>query len=408
MQDFLALLKSHHIGLLETVMYLARLSLKGFRNWKEALIDVGPGVTLFHGANGQGKSNLLEAVYMLAVAKPVHAAALQEVVNWELARSGGHMQVSGVSLNRSEATHSQIDLDVVPDRQSDVPLIRRSFRVNSIQQQSAAEFVGNVKAVLFEAADIFLVTGSPNVRRRYLDILISQSDRSYLKSVQRYGKVITNRNRLLRAIRDNRSNVKELEFWDDRMAYEGASIINSRRNTVARLSAHTFDIHSTLTAGEGLELNYIPSVAIRGQSLKLTEATDRRDIYEMLLSSLGSLRKKELTTGMSLLGPHRDELGMFLNNRPAGLYASRGQTRSIALALKLSEAAFVKEVSGTVPILALDDVMSELDQGKKRLVLEAIQQYEQVLITAANREDLPKINLEKVAEYEVGGGNVRS
>lgn len=387
-------------------IYLSRLSLTGFRNHTNTELELRPGLTLFQGRNGHGKSNLLEAAYMLAIAKSARSSHERELVNWSLAETGGHMQVLGVGRQGDTTTQAQIDVDVTAATTTNVNVgFRKGLRVNGIKR-SAIDFVGNLNIVFFEADDLEIVHGSPGRRRRYLDILISQSDPAYLKSLQRYGQVMAQRNQLLRRIRDGLSKELELAFWDERLAYEGSRVTDSRRRAVDGLNEHAVPAHSDLTRGDKLELKYRPRIK--------ASSSERPDIAQMtaemieleMKNALPGLRRREIAQGMTVIGPHRDDIEIRLNDNPAGNFASRGQTRTIALSLKLAEAVFVTRSTGRTPVLALDDILSELDPERRILVLEAATKHEQVLLTSTEPGIVPKVFLETADIYTVTNGYV--
>lgn len=378
-----------------------------------------PGLTLFQGKNGQGKSNLLEAAYMLAIAKSPRSSNERELVNWSLAETGGHMQVLGVGREGDTTIQAQIDVDVTAATGTSpgAPGFRKGLRVNGIKR-SAIDFVGNLNVVFFEADDLEIIHGSPGRRRRYLDILISQSDPAYLKALQRYGQVVSQRNQLLRRVRDGVAEANELTFWDERLAYDGAKVTDSRRRAVDGLNEHAVPAHSDLTDGDELELEYRPRITASSGAMwgatSGTRAKNMPDVSSMnaemieheISRALSTVRRREIAQGVSVVGPHRDDLGIFLNGKPAGQFASRGQSRTVALSLKLAEAIFVTRSTGRTPVLALDDVLSELDLERRRRVLEAASKHEQVLLTATEPGVVPHDFLDKAGIYTVMNGRV--
>ncbi len=343
---------------------------------------------------------------MLAIAKSARSSHERELVNWSLAETGGHMQVLGVGRQGDTTIQAQIDVDVTAaTTPNGNPGFRKGLRVNGIKR-SAIDFVGNLNIVFFEADDLEIIHGSPGRRRRYLDILISQSDPAYLKSLQRYGQVMTQRNQLLRRIRDGVSEELELAFWDERLSYEGARVTDARRRSVDGLNEHAVPAHSDLTDGDKLELEYRPRIT--------ASSNDRPDVSQMtaemieqeMKNTLPALRRREIAQGMTVIGPHRDDLEIRLNDNPAGNFASRGQSRTIALSLKLAEAVFVTNSTGRTPVLALDDILSELDPERRRLVLEAATKHEQVLLTSTEPGIVPQEFLDTADIYTVMNGRV--
>ncbi|MGB1748613.1 MAG: DNA replication/repair protein RecF [Dehalococcoidia bacterium] len=400
-----------HSRLLRVVgrtIYLSRLSLTGFRNHTETALDLRPGLTLFYGQNGHGKSNLLEAVYMLAIAKSPRSSNERELVNWVLSDSGGHMQILGVGREDDSTVQAQIDVDVTGVAETGASKgFRKGLRVNGIKR-SAIDFVGNINIVFFEADDLEIIHGSPGNRRRYLDILISQSDPTYLKSLSRYSQVVSQRNQLLRRVREGVSEEDELTFWDERLAYEGSRVIDARRRSVDGLNDHAVPAHSELTDGDELSLKYKPRISVSSDHAPDVTEMNADMIEREMAKSLPALRRREIAQGITVIGPHRDDLDIFLNGNPAQSYASRGQSRTIALSLKLAEAVFVREVTGRSPVLALDDILSELDPRRRELVLESATKHQQVLLTATEPGIVPDAYVKEAVVFKVTNGVVTS
>ncbi|MBH65922.1 MAG: DNA replication/repair protein RecF [Chloroflexi bacterium] len=387
-------------------IYLSRLSLNGFRNHTNTALELRPGLTLFQGQNGHGKSNLLEAAYMLAIAKSARSSHDRELVNWSLTETGGHMQVLGVGREGDNTIQAQIDVDVTaPNNVGGSVGFRKGLRVNGIKR-SAIDFVGNLNIVFFEADDLEIIHGSPGRRRRYLDILISQSDPAYLKTLQRYGQVVTQRNQLLRRIREGASEVDELAFWDERLAYEGARVTDSRRRSVDGLNEHAVPAHAELTDGDTLELEYRPRITASSDDRPQVGIMTPDMIEQEIKQTLPAIRRREIAQGITVIGPHRDDLEIRLNGNPSGNIASRGQSRTIALSLKLAEAVFVTQSTGRTPVLALDDILSELDPKRRELVLAAAIKHEQILLTATEPGIIPQDFLDSANVFTVMNGRV--
>ena len=289
----------------------------------------------------------------------------------------------GVARQHDLTVQAQLDIEAPPPSPLGPTSFQKSLRVNGIVR-TAAEFVGAINIVFFQADDLELVTGPPSVRRRYLDILISQSDAAYLKNQQRYSRVVMQRNQLLRRIREGQANMDELEFWDSRLAHEGAAIVERRQKAVDDLVTHSTPVHENLSSGGALGLDYRPRVSGGARDPRTGSDFGTASVADNILNALRSVRAREVAQGVTVIGPHRDDLDIVLDGQPAGAFASRGQARSIALALKLAEAAVVTESAGRKPILALDDVLSEFDATRRRLVLDGVCGYDQVLLTTAD------------------------
>ena len=365
-----------------------RLQLTNFRNYASLDLRLGRGITLIEGPNGNGKTNLLESIYILSIGRSPRTTSDRDLV-----RTGAfeefplHAQVLGEVVGRAGETRLQIDFtgggdrapirDPSPDNlHPPVRRIQKSFRVNGVARRSAT-FVGVLKAVFFAAEDIRLTNGPPSGRRRFLDILASQLDQSYLNDIQEYNRIVTQRNHLLKSLRLGRGTGSELEFWDIQLATHAARIMDTRSNVIGALCNAARPIHEQLSSSEGeLTLTYRPSVEI-------PEYSDVRDLSRRILDEVESRREREIRVGHSVTGPHLDDLLVSIDDMDVGAFGSRGQSRTAVLALKLAEAQMLSDTSGDQPVILLDDVMSELDSTRRARVLDRISSYEQVLVTTA-------------------------
>ncbi len=390
---------------------ITHLSLINIRNYERLELELGPGISLFQGMNGQGKSNLLEAVYMLAIAKSPRATSDREVIRWQTAREQGYSQVSATLERGGENLRIRMDFALNQQAPSDggpeeagvrgpgTFTIGKRIRVNGVPRLSS-DLVGEVNAVMFSAQDIHLVDGPPTERRRYLDILISQVDRAYLRALQKYQRVVSQRNHLLRLIRDGRAQEQEMEYWDNELVAEGKYIVARRHQIIQELAAVAGSAHQKLTGGgESLELAYRPSVG--EEACGTTE-----EVEEAFRHALSKYRRREIAQGMSQVGPHRDDLQLLIDGMDAGVYASRGQARTAALSLRLAEADYLRHQRGQEPILLLDDVLSEMDKPRRDEVLEAAAQHQQTLITTTDLDFLDRRFLSQMAVFSVHGGTV--
>ena len=277
--------------------------------------------------------------------------------------------------------------------------VQKYVRVNGVPRR-ASDLVGQVMAVMFSADDLQLVYGSPAVRRRYLDILISQLDRRYLRALQRYQRVMAQRNHLLRMIRSGGSRMDELDYWNDELVSEGRYLMSERGRTVRELSRQAGPIHSELTGqGESLELVYRPSVS--------SDTDDSLEaLGEKLHAALHEQRAREIAQGVTLSGPHRDDLQLLIDGVDVGVYASRGQSRTATLAMRLAEAQHLADRRGQRPILLLDDVLSELDAARRNHVLDRVSDYEQCFITTTGADPIEERFLSQMRRVSVRSGRV--
>ena len=400
--------------------YLSRLVLTNFRSLLQLDLALPPGVVVFFGDNAQGKTTLLEAAYLLAIGRSFRADAEREVLNFQAAARGesalvgGHIERGRERGGEKGGSHLQVYVGFRPvgaptaaSSAEGAPqharlgyTVQKEVRV-SRSRRTAADLVGLLGAVLFSAEDLQLVQGPPSGRRRYLDILVSQADPMYLKSLQRYQRVVQQRNRLLRMLREGRAQAPELEFWDDELVREGSLITWQRRQAPTALARLCDAEHRQLSgSAEELTLRYQPSVPA---------GDDLADTQREFAQRLARLRPRELTAGATLLGPHRDDFMLLLKGVDLGVFASRGEARTLALALRLAEAAYLAAARGDEPVVLLDDVLSELDASRRRLVLQKVSRYQQVLVTTTDLEPVAAAFQElgvQAACFRVAGGGV--
>ena len=397
-------------------MRLSRLRLSNFRNLVEVDLEAPPGVSVYFGQNAQGKTALVEAVYILAIARSFRAENERELVNFAVAKNGGQALVDGLveddglggrphpaPLPEGEGRLGRQRVIVgyrsFPSSATAGPGYRvsKQIRVNRMRR-TAGGLVGLIHAVLFSVQDIELVQGPPSGRRRFLDILISQADPVYLKTLQRYQQVLRQRNRLLRLRREGRAAPDEMEFWDGELVKEGSWLTWRRREVMDTLTPSCIRHHRDLSGpGETLELRYRPSVPLS------EEAGGMEDSYrEALLAVTG----RERATAATAVGPHRDDFEIYVNGVDMRAYASRGQARTLALALRLAEAETLASARGTGPLLLLDDALSEMDAARRRRVLEKASRYPQVLITTTDPEQVSSFFGSSAAYFRVEGGRI--
>ncbi len=384
--------------------YLSHLRLTNFRNLAELDLELSPGVSVFFGPNAQGKTTLLEAVYLLSVARSFRAENEREVVNFAAAQSGGQALVDGTVERDDERLRVIVGYQVgeaaaSSDRGNNALgyNVRKDIRVNRLRR-TAAELVGAVNAVLFSALDIDLVQGSPSGRRRFLDILISQADSRYLKGLQRYNRVVQQRNQLLRLLREGRAGADELSFWDDELIREGAWLTWRRYEIMREVTPSCLRHHADLSGPtEELAVEYRPNVPLA------QDADGMEDCYRQALAAATQRERAQATT---TVGPHRDDFNLMINGIDMGTFASRGQARTLALTLRLAEAEVLASVRGEGPIVLLDDALSEIDSFRRNRVLEKTSHYQQVLITTTDLEQVSGYFGSNAVYHEVTGGRV--
>lgn len=387
-------------------MWLRNLSLTHLRTFSDVRLELRPGVSVFLGENAQGKTNLLEAVYLLAVARAARAEHDGELIAWgapdvppfariaaEVARGRGDVRLDALVVAYEGAAHGP----------AQVPRASKRLRVNSVARR-ASDFVGQLTATLFSVDDLALVGGPPSGRRRYLDLTLSQADHAYARALSTYGRVLQQRNSLLKRIGEGQARAGELEFWDERLVEHGSVVMAARVSAMAPLAREARAAHAILTEErEELTLTYLPKMP--GAEGGLPQAAE--ELAPVFGAALRAVSRREVGAGMTLVGPHRDDLLFAIDGAAASAFGSRAQQRTAALALRLAEARYLRSRAGDDPVLLLDDVLSELDARRRAKVLEAACEFEQALVTSTDADRFADGFLRGRAVFRVGGGDIR-
>jgi DNA replication and repair protein RecF len=387
-------------------MQCAHLSLANFRNYVRLELDLGGDAVVVVGENAQGKSNLLEAIYCLATTKSFRAGSDRELINWDV---GGELAFARLGARVVRASGPlKLDVSIAEGaRREGGPVgVGKRFKVNGVPKR-AFDVIGLVNVVHFAPQDVDLVVGPPAARRRYLDITIAQVDSRYVRTLARYGKILLQRNHLLRRIRDHGARADQLGFWDEELVNTGSYLVLRRMETVARLAALGHEAHRDLAAQrELLQIGYRSTCAC---DLAEAEDLDARlaAIGAAFREALGASAEREVAAGASLAGPHRDDLTFEVDGRDVAVYGSRGQQRTVALALKIAEGAFMRETTGEWPILLLDDVTSELDETRRGQVFSIIAPGQQVIVTTTDLSAIEPSFLGRAQVLKVDSGRVQ-
>ncbi|MEU5258576.1 DNA replication/repair protein RecF [Amycolatopsis sp. NPDC021455] len=384
-------------------MYLRHLQVTDFRSWPQADLALEPGPTVLVGQNGRGKTNLLEAIGYVATL-------------------GSHRVATDAPLIRHGCERALVRVAVVnDDRELTVELEITAGRANRARVNRGAvgrprDVLGILRTVLFSPEDLALVRGDPGERRRFLDELLVLRAPRYAGVRADYEKVLKQRNALLKTAGKRRTGREDpyalstLEVWDDHLAVAGAELLAARLNLVADLAPYAASAYMGVAPdSRPAKISYRSSL---GAALPETygvpdgERAQPEVLKDVLLEALGEARKAELERGISLVGPHRDELELILGQAPAKGYASHGESWSFALALRLGSYELLRAEAGE-PVLLLDDVFAELDRKRRARLAEVAASAEQVLVTAAVDEDVPSElagHRFVVADGEISGG----
>ncbi len=356
-------------------MFVSRLNLVDFRSYPEADITLEPGAVCFIGANGQGKTNLVEAIEYISRLDSHRVAS-----DVPLVRVGAERAVVRAEVVRGDRT-ALLELEIIPGKSN-------RARINRGDLPRVRDLVGVLRTVTFSPGDLDLVKGDPSDRRHFLDaLLVLRTPR--LGGVKAdYDRVLRQRNTLLKTAGRRRNvEIATLDIWDENLARIGGELIAHRLTLLDDLGPHLVEAHARVASGAAADRRDV--TAVYRSSVELAEGERDQDaIAEALLAEMARRRGDELDRGISLVGPHRDEVVLSVGQLPAKGYASHGESWSLALALRLAAFELLR-TDGDDPVLILDDVFAELDQGRRQQLADLVSSAEQVLVTAAVADDVP-------------------
>ena len=354
-------------------MHLVRFECEGFRGLTDVCFEPSPGLNVIRGNNAQGKTSLLEAILFTATSKSHRTTLESDLVRY------GEDRFSLTAQARRRDRQVAIDAQWWQG-------VKR-FKVNGIAQTRISDILGKISVVLFSPEDLVLVKGAAAQRRRFLDMELSQIQPPYLNALQQYRQILRQRNEVLR---HPSPDLHLIEVWDAQLAAYGDVLIRERDRFVSQLAGFAADAYQRLAPGEPLELAYQPNVAPD----------------ESLAAALAKTQQSDLRRGLTTRGPHRDDLEIRVAGQPARNFASQGQQKTAALALKLAELTLVRERTGEYPVLMLDEVLSELDADRSRLLFHAIDPEVQCLLTSANLKPEDTLSGLKFTHYSIERGRL--
>jgi len=359
-------------------MKIEELKLVNFRNYEHEIVKPHEGINLFFGPNGSGKTNLLEAIHYCALGKSHRVNNDQNVI-----RTGNNTAYCSVSV-RSRQVRRDISVSLSPGEVNKKTICIDQKKINRF-----SELMGCLQCVIFSPEDLGLIKEGPSLRRRYLDMMISQLNRNYFIALQQYRIGMEQRNALLKNMRTKQGGQLEwLEDFEKAMAGPAELIISERKKIGEQLSVLALETYQSITGQdqEEFQLTYHSSMK------------QENNIFESMMEQLKKNREEDIRLGITSVGPHRDDLLLMLNRRNMKMFASQGQIRTGALSLKLAQMKIIKNISGEEPVLLLDDVMSELDRNRRMRLLDEISSY-QTFITCTDENDLDESKLHRV--YQV-------
>ena len=369
-------------------MYLKKLKLNNFRNYIDFEQIFNHPKTIIIGQNAQGKSNILEAINILATSESERAEKDSALVYWDKEYALIFADIE------SKAGHTEIALQINTTG-------RRKLKINDVLKKAPqADLLGNFFAVMFSCDDLYLIKGSPSARRRWLDSILFQLDINYHRKLQDYQKSVAQKNALFKKAIETRMQKielkQQLEIWNEQIINLGSEIIFTRLRFIEEIEPMSGRFLGNISKhSEDLELVY-----------KSTLGSIHENIKEKFLQTLNNAFEEELARGQSTIGPHRDDLIFLINKKEAKLFASQGQHRSIILAVKLAELSIIEKRTGQTPVLLLDDVFAELDASRQDYLLHNLPENIQTFLTTTHISDIQKELLKDAQVLEVKGGKI--
>lgn len=364
-------------------MHIKKLFLNNYRNFEFLDIQLDKGINIFFGQNAQGKTNIIESIYLLSTARSHRTQRDKELIRW----NNEEAKVS-ISLEKDK---QDFDLEMLLSQN-----VKKQIKINGVRLKKSGDLLGNLNTVIFSPDHMKMIKEGPIERRRFIDIILSQSMPGYYYNLTQYLKVLEQRNKLLYESKLNPKIISSIDVWDEQLVIYGAKIIKERLKFIEIISKFAYENHLSITNGkENFKIKYSPSINFSKQGLEDTI----RNVLEYY-------RESDIKRGITQRGPHRDDLLFFINDKEVKNYGSQGQQRTALLSLKISELKFIEQETSEMPILLLDDVFSELDRERQKYLINFIQKV-QTIITCTDVQYFKNLDIKEFVIFEVNNGKVR-
>ena len=377
-------------------MYLKHLSLTNFRSFTRLDLDIPQRVVLLVGANAQGKTSILEAIYFLAAFTSFQTHADRQIINFTEAKNNSLTVTRLVAEYQRGRNKHRLEARLIlePTGVVNSQRLRKEVLLDGVKKP-ISDVIGHFNAVIFVPQMSQIIEGAPEDRRRYLNLALAQSTPAYVRVLSEYNQALTQRNALLKLLGERGGSVDQLEVWDDTLTRLGSQIILWRIEALQQIERLASRIHNELTHGaEILRITYEPAfdplpkpngqLGLRIDTIVDRSGLDLKEIQGGFRASLSALRSVEIGRGVTTIGPHRDEIRFLANDIDLGHYGSRGQVRTALLSLKLAEVNWMRDRTGEWPVILLDEVMAELDVQRRADLLQYVGETEQVLFTTTD------------------------
>lgn len=349
-------------------MYIKKIKLENFRNYEKQEVILSPNINVFYGDNAQGKTNIIESIFLCSIGKSFRTSKEKEMI--QFGKEFANIEIEYEKKDRSGKVKIQLQE-------------KKNIYLNEIRLTKLSELLGNIHTVIFTPDDIHILKDGPQKRRRFLDIMIGQLRPNYIYLLNRYNKTLEQRNNYLKQIKIEGKKEELLWMWNEKLAEYGEKIFSYRKEFTEKILQEMFPIHKKITNGtEEIQLKY------------QSDCEDKQKFIE----NLQKTQKIDIIRGFTTKGIHRDDFNIFINNKEVSVYGSQGQNRTVVLSLKLAELQVIKDDIDDYPILLLDDFMSELDSNRRKSFLNNIENT-QVIITCTDPIEIEKFN--KNVEYKL-------
>lgn len=366
-------------------MQIEQLFLKDYRNYKELLLEFSPNLNVIYGMNGQGKTNILEAIFVAGFGSSFRTKRDKELINKDASEA----------YIRADLTKSYGDYSIEYTLKKD---LKKEIKVNKNHLKKRSELFGHLNVVVFSPEDLKLIKEGPSERRRFIDREISNLKKKYCADLIEYHRILSQRNALIKKSREKRGHLEMISIWDEQLASVGTSIMMERKSFIEKLYEVSYKLHLQITEEkEKIKLKYLPNIKVNSYEYD--------KIYMEFLNKLTKQLSNDIDKGYTTVGPHRDDLEITVNDIDIKIYGSQGQQRTAALSLKLSEIEIIYDEIGEYPVLLLDDVMSELDKKRQNDLLKSLQSL-QTIITITDTNSIVDEYLEKAKVIKIHDGQV--
>ena len=374
-------------------MEVTMIKLINFRNYNDLTVELNPKVNIFIGNNAQGKTNLLESIFVSACGKSFRTNKDSNLIN--LNKEQAYV---GVKVSRR---YSDRKIEIKLDRNK-----LKRIKINGHEIEKTSDLYSCLNTVIFSPEDLKLVKEGPQIRRSFLDDEISRIKPIYRHNLQKYNKILYQRNNLIKSIKFKKANKDTLEIWDDQLVKIGTELIMTRLIFINKLSKISKKIHSNITNNsEELVLSYNSSIDEELANIDIFNKELKQSIIENYFKKIKDSVDKDIEKGNTSVGPHRDDLNVFINNVNVRQYGSQGQQRTSALSLKLAEVELVRNEIGEYPILLLDDVLSELDLTRRQLLISSFKDI-QTIITTTDKLNFDEFDKIESSVFKISDGSI--